>query len=434
MDPGGFLRSNLEPREITIYYLISFLLVIIIYAYNYNIHKINVFKFKFIKIYLWILFIWYLYYFLIFFGINNKFYENFFNSILDNFVLVYTSLLVIPIVYFSFFGLKIFLKILVWSTIIIGLLFLVTVFTNVELIKTWSAIRGEAGNLTRHFLYGYGLMFYIVPLTIAILFLKVRLDKRVLLSFLIVIMIILITVYRREIIALMEYIVIIAFLSSKVEGKNGILSITKYFNPKTILITILTLFFLSVFSKEILNTSLELINNTLINLGLIQNDNLMIQDVRLSLSGKTGIIKAISDHFFLGTGFDPVWYTGDGGVNQWEGADYVFLAALAMYGIMGLLAFFPFYIFVLTVIYKFVLLSRNHFESIIKSQRNIIFLLIGIAAISEFIKNLIEYPNWFYPIGAIMDRGKYYIFLGLILGCYYNLNNNFSVKKDFYKS
>jgi hypothetical protein len=306
------------------------------------------------------------------------------------------------------------------------MLFLITVFTGIELINTWSAIRGETAGLTRHFLYGYGLMFFIIPLTFTIIFLKVRLDKRVLLSFIVMILVIMVTIYRREMVATVEYVIICAFLVAFVQNKSSFLSFSKYLNAKTILVAFSIFILLLIFSEDFLQNSLDLIHNSLVNLGLIQDGNSRIRDVRLSLTGKTGIVKAISNYFITGTGFNPIWYTGDGGENQWEGADYVFLAALAMYGIMGLLSFLPFYILVYNVGYKFVKFSKINYKLIIKSEKNLIFLIIGVACISEFVRNLIEYPNWFYPIGAIMDRGKFYIYFGLILSSYYNLKNQFS--------
>jgi hypothetical protein len=46
-------------------------------------------------------------------------------------------------------------------------------------------------------------------------------------------------------------------------------------------------------------------------------------------------------------------------------------------------------------------------------------------ALKKLVKNMIEYPNWFAPVGAIDYSSKYFIFFGLMLGGYFNLKFKF---------
>ena len=200
-------------------------------------------------------------------------------------------------------------------------------------------------------------------------------------------------------------------------------SIAKYLNVKNVLGLLIVLIVINTFLPQVIASSSRLVNDTLVDLGFVESNYRRVNDVRLSLSGKSGIIAAIKENYLFGTGFDPAWFTGDGGKNQWEGADYVFLASFAMYGILGLLLFLPFYIIVVKLITAFLKLTKSHYNYFVNQKETLLLLVIGLASISEFIRNLIEYPNWYYPVGAIPDRGKYYIYLGLLLGSYYGLKS-----------
>ena len=92
-----------------------------------------------------------------------------------------------------------------------------------------------------------------------------------------------------------------------------------------------------------------------------------------------------------------------------------------MYGIVGVLIFLPFYVLVIKVIVSFVRLAKHYYRFFLQRQDAFLLMLIGIASSSEFIKNFIEYPNWFYPIGTVPDRAKFFIYFGLLLGSYYGL-------------
>ena len=153
-------------------------------------------------------------------------------------------------------------------------------------------------------------------------------------------------------------------------------------------------------------------------------------DNRLSLSGKIGIIDAIKESPFFGTGYDPSWFTGDGGENEWEGADYIFLGSLAQFGVVGLILFLPFYIMAIKIIRNLLFVIRANFSYILKESSILRpAVLVGLAASVEFIRNIIEYPNWFFPIATTAYAPRLFIYFGLLLGSLMQINKYFpSVK------
>ena len=431
LDPGGFLYANLPSLGITFVHVVFLLLGTVLFVYNLQRVRYNVFKLKYLQSYLVIILIWNFYYFTIFYGTNNnEEYPGVIIAFLRNMTPIINSLIVIPIVYLSFYSLSYFMKVLVISTLFIGLGFILTVQLGIPLVPTWVGTRSQLENSFRTFMYGYGIMNFVVPIFIAVLYTKLRFDRRILIAVLIIVLMMLITVFRRDIVGVVEHALIIALLVSLVERRELFNSVTKFLNLKSITIGLTIFITLTVFAPNYLSTAGELFTNSLAELGVVEARNSSLRtDVRMSLTAKIGIVRAIRDNFYFGTGFDENWFFGDGGVNEWEGADYVFLGAFGMYGLIGLLLFLPFYILAVMVIIRFVKMCRAHFTTIKDSSKLLMPFVIGIAATSEIIKNILEYPNWYYPVGAIQDRGKYFIFFGLLLGCYYNLKFNLKSNK-----
>ena len=422
LDPGGFLYAYLPPLGITFVQLVFTVVLIVLYSYNLKKIHYEVVRLPYIKAYLVIIILWNLYYFIVYYGVNNnEEYPGIFISILRNMVMIINSLIVLPIVFLSLYSLKSFLKILVISTFIIGMGFLLTVQTGLPFVPTWVGTRSQLENAYRTFLYGYGLMNFVIPIFIVVLYSRFKYEKTILISSIVVILMMFTTVFRRDIVGAVEHILIIALLISIIERKKILKSISKFINIRSVSIGMTLFISLRLFAPNYLETAEELFTNSLIELGLIETRNSALKnDLRMSLTAKVGIINAISENFYFGTGYDVNWFKGDGGTQEWEGADYVFLGAFGMYGIVGLILFLPFYILSVKVIIGFVKTARDNFNEI-ENNKNLLYpLVVGVAASSEIIKNILEYPNWYYPVGAIQDRGKYFIFLGLLIGSYYN--------------
>ena len=291
LDPGGYIFNNLSTTGRTMSTFVFLIVAFLIFNYHYTRDKMNLFSLKYVKAYIYVMIVWNLYHFIVYYGFNNNTYPGFFKLFIINPNIIFKSAIVIPIIYFSTFSLNSFFRILIWSTIVIGSFFIITTFTPINLMDTWRADR-NVGGAKRSFMYGYGLINFVIPIAISILFLKFKLSKKVLLAFLIALSVILITVWRRDIIGVIEYVVVVAFLVNYMNKKFFLYSITKYVNLKTIVMGFVFIFMLSVFASNFLNSASDLAMGTLGSLGLVENTNAVSRTdgARMSLTAKIGIV------------------------------------------------------------------------------------------------------------------------------------------------
>ena len=111
----------------------------------------------------------------------------------------------------------------------------------------------------------------------------------------------------------------------------------------------------------------------------------------------------------------------------YEAADYPFLAALAMFGTIGVLVFVPVYIVIIKVLIKDI-----RYLSHCKRNTNIIMFLLFLTFILYFIFDLMQYFNSFFPIS---NSSKYiwYSLLSFYLASrhnfYFNQNKEKLVQK-----
>jgi hypothetical protein len=422
LDPGGYIFVYLPPIAKTLLSFAMLVLAYMIFLFYYRNLRIRLFDYKLIRYYAVIIIVWNFYYFTVYYGINNNDFPGIAMTFVKNPDMVFKSLIVFPVAFFSIFSLETFWRLLAVTTVMIGLLFIASVLSGLELVPTWDATR-NVGGVNRNFMYGYGLMYFSIPIMISMFFLRFQVDKKMILAGIISIFVILLTVFRRDIIGILEFIIILSVLSNFVEGKILLSSIGKVVNVRNIILVSMTLILLSIFAFDFLIKSYELTHNTLEAIGLIESDSVRsVDSARMSLMEKVSIVRAIEDNFLLGTGYDPAWITGDGGDQKWEGSDYIFLAAFAMYGLIGLLLFLPFYfIYVKGALYFLKLVKKNF--TLIEQFKTALSIptLIGLAAVAELFKNILEYPNWYYPIGAISNSSKYFIYLALLFGATLNL-------------
>ncbi|MCF8367430.1 MAG: hypothetical protein K9G76_00210 [Bacteroidales bacterium] len=424
IDPGGYLTYYLNGRIFGLHYQFTFVtLAYICFFLRFKNPEILINENKEISGYIWKTLLWFMYYLLIYGWLNTSYVDLPFQFITRGFRVIFQGFIVIPIIYFAIIRLKLFLNLLTWSTIFILLLYVASVITGGEYVPFMSGDRGFL-NATRYFMYGYGIIYFLIPLSFAYLFSRYKPNLPVLMGGILVSIMIFISITRRYIVGLFEYYLIILIIFTYIEHGKLFKGIRRVFSLRNIGFFLLFLFVLSLLFSEYLDFAIEAAKESY-NVMVYGKTSSGAQDVRMSLFGKVGIVDAIRENFWFGTGFDPAWGTGDGGKNEWEGSDYIFLSAFAMYGLIGLLIFLPFYLIAFKVLRNFISLIRDY-RNLIYTHKNLFELpvIIGIAAASEFIKNIIEYPNWFYPIGATGWSPQYFIFFGLLLGSYFTLKYN----------
>jgi len=142
------------------------------------------------------------------------------------------------------------------------------------------------------------------------------------------------------------------------------------------------------------------------------------KDERLGFN-RTFIVNLIKKYPFLGTGFDNRWRTGEGDKQGYEAADYPLLAAIAMMGTFGLLAFLPIYIILVRALYYDIKFLRRYKYDYYSFEH---YVLIGF--ILFFIYDLMKYIDWFYGVAKSSDNVWYFV-LALYLASrkvFYNKN------------
>lgn len=434
IDPGGYVSYYFHSYLFGLYYH-YFWFFIAYFCFFLKFYQNNAFpKLNYLRIYLLIIIIWLSYYFIWYYWLNNKYYPGFLPMVSRNSRMITQTFIVFPLVYFTMISLNSFIKIQTWVTILVISAFVFSIFSGIELVPIMHDYRGFI-NTNRHFMYGYGLIYFSLSLGIALLFSKFKANRLIYLASLLVIVLIFLTFLRRNIIGILEFVVIILFLINYIEGKKVFFFVRKLFSLRIITLTIITISIIVIFIPvvvDFINTTIETTYSIFETSKTIQGKT----DARLSLTKNFAIVQTIEQNMISGTGYNSDWMTGKGGVNKWEGADYIFLSAFAMYGLIGLILFIPFYFLVISIIVKLLKLLRSNIKIIYKFQKTFMFpTIVGVAASAEFIKNIIEYPNWFFPIGATPYSIRYFMYFGLLLGSYYYLRLNLkAIKNKYYEN
>lgn len=426
LDPGGFVSASAEGDvDATRTVLFKFGTIAIAYAFmiiKYNKNDFNYVFESILKTYLIVVIIWSLYYFLWFYGLNNINSVSPFKMIMRNQRMVGQILIVFPIAYFASINLVSFTKLQSWSTIIISILFLVTVFLKIPIIEFAEMQRGFTYDLTRYFMKGYGIMSFSLPMAISLIMMKYKKNWPLLAAGAFVIIQTFVSIFRRDMVGIIEYLIVIAFFVNYVYRNKPFNFVWRFVNLKSLAGVIVLLVVIQLSMPNFFLVTWDIVESTYQTAVLGENTVGRTQDIRMSLTSQYGIVKAIEENLLFGTGFNNDWNTGEGGAKGLEGSDYIFLASFGMYGLIGLVLFLPFYVLTIKVIIKLLKLLRNNLEIIqLKSSPIMFAVVVGMAAAAEFGRNLLEYPNWFFPIGATIYSTKYWIYFGLLVGSYFQI-------------
>ncbi len=420
-DPSGFFKSILQVSDSTIVKLLRYLFFSLATLFWLQLKNFKGARFvkrqPLYRSMIVVLFAWSLYYFFIYAGYNSN--ESL--GLLDYFAKHHRMVIGI----FAFFftaqvvavgDLKPFFNFFTTILIIVGLLSLITAFTGLNLV--------EVGQYERHFtsvkriiFQGGKIIYFILPLAAAHLALNYKKDYKIYTAFVFIISMIVIAILRRWMVGAVVYSILVFMLMNYIRSRPLIVIPKKTFITLSGLIVAFVLF-LGVLKKEYLSV----ISDTAINLIEIAQgdiDERTADDDRISFTKQSSMFKAFTDNLVLGTGYDDRWFNNRGKDDQWEGADYIFLGVMGQYGIAGMLIFFFYYVVVLTAVFKGLKLLRRNWNwfklNILRFHLNITLFL---AASVEFLRNLIEYPNWFVPISASSFGYLFFIYGGMVVGSY----------------
>jgi len=415
LDPAGWFRLNFSNGRFTqVYFFIITMTVFFIKTSIQRKDLNNLLHDHWIKKYSRFLGIFLLYWLVIYCWLNTSLHEG--NSLLPIFRtrrVIMELFLVYPVTYFTIRNSLLFLKLFYFSTIVILSLYFLSIITPLDIVKINTFNRGYTDS-TRNLLFGYGLLPFGTFLGIVTYFIPIKKNKimrRLIIAGLFVVIMWILTIVRREMIGVILSVFITIFLFHKLFKKKYGLIIRKALTYTIIIVVFLSFTFPSYIST--VGDSLGTVYNTVFNKKKSNDTDIK----RVSLTANTFILNKIHEYPILGTGYYQKWYISEGDEEGYEGSDYIFLATLAQHGIVGLFFFFGFYVIVFKMI-------RSVFRRI-KSNRKIIlnnmnifypYIIIFLAMTVFYIRHLISFPNWFYPIGSIADSPKFFIAVGFMIG------------------
>lgn len=403
-NPGGVINA------LNIFYIsgkVNFgdLLFVALTVCYFVIPKVHtIFDIEFIRIrkYLLIFLIYYLIVFLIIvpFYNENKDYSMLGNLIKSRYS-VYT--IVISLYMYEFFKRRwdVFLKVFLFSSIIVLILFIITVVTKINILPV-GLMNRDYINIDRNLMNSEGLMPFLIPLGAVILVfnLKIRFRFLILTGFSLMSLAYVLELWRRNIAAIFIFF-ILAILADLFITKrytvllNNVLKIT-------LLITFIAAMSYLLFPRYVDAAFVGIQKSFSVLEGRknVQGE----KDVRMTLD-RPFINEKFYNHPFFGTGFDNRWRTKSGDDQGFEASDYPFLSALAMFGIVGILFFLPIYI----VIVKILMLDFNYMRlNNDRISKSFLFLFI-MSFLLFFAFDLMQYFNYFQ--GASNSESCYWYFL-----------------------
>lgn len=320
---------------------------------------------------------------------------------------IYNILLVLFVYYFYLRSNEVFFKYFIISSLIVMSLFFITILSGIDILPLRTMDRNFI-QISRLLMVSYGLLPILIPMGIIILSTKFKFKWKnaVLFSSLLMYIIWILSLLRREIFGAIILFLFAGVLINYIRGKNLIPTkkIFKLIVYLSIVILVLKISFPNYIDAG-LNSAIE--TYQVFRFGKSSLGN---KDVRLGF-GKKELQEKIKDNYIVGTGFDNRWRISQ--EDGFEASDYPFLAAIAMVGVLGLLFFIPVYF----SLFKTIISDLKLFKRIkpkIGSQG--MFMLFSFMI--YFLFDLLKYFYWFLPVSLFThaDQRMWYIFLAIFYG------------------
>jgi len=433
-NPGGVIQA------LDIYYIsgkINFgdlLFVLITACYFFIPKNYSVFDNDFIKVrkYLIIFLFYYLAAFVVLIPIVNG---NINYSLPDALTKArYTVFVILLSIYaYDFFKRRfdIFLKVFLFSSIIVLILFIATVLTGLNILPV-GLMNRDFVNINRNIMESEGLMPLLIPMGAAVIIfnLKIKYRNLILIGFALMSLAYLLELWRRNIAAIFIYFILAALVSAFISRRYTVI----LNNALKIILLVSSLVLISyLLFPRYINAAVVGIKESI---SVIESSRDMRgqKDVRLTLD-RPFINEKFYEHPLFGTGFDNRWRTKGGDNQGYEAADYPFLAALAMYGIVGLMVFLPIYVVIVRILkLDFAYLRANNGQI----EKSLTFLF-ALSFMLFFVFDLLQYFNYFQAVSISESYYNWYIALSLYLAVrseFYSteFQNNEQLNSNYYES
>ncbi|MDN3643378.1 hypothetical protein QWY87_11750 [Lutimonas halocynthiae] len=301
---------------------------------------------------------------------------------------------------------KLFFKYFLYLSIAVMIMFLITTMSGIEILPIKTMDRSFV-DTQRLLMVNYGLLPLLIPMG-AIVFMfkfKIKYKKLILIAFVLMFIVWLLSLIRRNIFGTFIYILLALMLNNYLQHK-ALVSIQKIF--KIIFYAIFLIGIIQLTFPKYLEAGIVAGEETInvIKYGETKGGR---KDTRLGF-GKDFMQNLIKENYVFGTGFDNRWRTSEGDKAGYEASDYPLLSAIAMSGIIGLLFFLPIYIVLIkTLHYDIKYLRKN------KLNTNSLESFFIILFILYFIYDLMQYMNWFLPLSLFSHAGhkSWFIFIAM---------------------
>jgi hypothetical protein len=415
LDPGGYLKENiryvipnlLTYRDTLFIIAWSTMLVVNINAFFHSLRN------KFIRNYFIFALIWLSYYIIVFGYLKSQEDISLVEFMKERRIMIIRFFWVFPAYIFIKRTPLLFIKLYVGSTIIILVLNILTILTGIHLAPVIETSRYFTES-TRYILRGFGLMIFTIYLSIISFFIKLRNRTRILIytSGILMVTMIILSLTRRGLIEIVIAMFLGFFVVKRAMKMGKLLVLRKILVPTVFIIILVGLIFPSY-----IPATFSAIKETFI---IVQTGKTSQgqTDYRVNPFANQNIIRTFLASPAFGTGYKTDWYTGAGGQEKLEGADYILLANLAMFGLVGVGLFLYFYIWIIRIIRHLFNTTEDNYLMLLGNLNTIWPVLILPLSITTLIFfHFIEYPNYFYPISVVNDGSKYFIYAGFMVGC-----------------
>lgn len=407
-NPGGILQalgageseSGIGPVDI----IFAGLFICFILIYNKDVFLEDKIFFETFKY-----FVFFLIYYLVFFSFFIPQFKNYPNyNFLETLIKVRHGLihvlLVLMIYHFYLRSYKLFLSVFLYSSIVVLILFLLTIFSGNEILPTKTQPRRFV-SIDRLFMYSYGIIPLLITLGTVMLVFHFKLRHRLLIILGYVLMSVawVLSLYRRQILGVIILFFVASLISNYINKK-------KLVPVKKILLflvyVVLTLFVVNFFFPNYIDAVFASIEEAyyVFEHGKSSTGQ---EDVRLGF-GKQELQGKIGENFVVGTGFDINWRISEKA--GYEASDYPFLASIAMVGVIGMLIFVPVYY----KFYKCIIeeLKKFRIKNVKTDSLEDYMLLVFI---TFFLFDVLNYTYWFLPVSLFThpDHFSWYFYFAM---------------------
>lgn len=398
-NPGGILKALGEKSgdgglNVTD---ILFFVMCMCFVYVFDVNKFyldNTFR-KVVK-YLIIFLIYYLIVFSFFIPLlkNNPYYE-FFKTYIKIRHAIIGMVLMIFVYHFYQRSYPIFFKVLLYSSIAVLSIFMISLLIGVDILPV-NRVDRRFIETKRLALSHYGIMHILIPMGVVALIFKmnIKFKRLIIIGFVLMFMAWVLAIFRRNIFGTFLYLFVALALYNFINRK-AFISITTIFRIG--FYSVLTVLIIQFTFPKYVEAGVAAYEETVyvIKYGKSTTGK---EDSRLGL-GKTFIQNLILENYVFGTGFDNRWRSKmDENSAKYEATDYPFLAAIAQFGIVGLLFFAPLYVILIRSLVYDIKYLRKRLINYQSFEMYVVVLFIV-----YFIYDLMKYMDWFIMLSASSD-------------------------------